>query len=205
MNAPDLADLPLRELLERLAAPTPAPGGGSAAAAVCGVAASLVQMAAGFGPRPDAPPAGGASLERAGARASELRALALELAEAEMSSYAPVLKALRRPASDPARGQRLSEALTSASVVPLRIAATGAEVAALAARTAAECRPHLNGDAITAALLAGGACSAASRLVQINLASEAGDPRLQQAANFADQAAASSEAALATGSASSSR
>jgi formiminotetrahydrofolate cyclodeaminase len=199
MNAPDLADLPLRELLERLAAPTPAPGGGSAAAVVCGVAASLVQMAAGFGTRPDAPLADGASLERAGARAGELRALALELAEAEMSSYAPVLEALHRPSADPERRQRLSQALADASVTPLRIAATGAEVAGLAARTAAECRPHLTGDAITAALLAGGACSAASTLVQINLASEAGDPRLEQAATFARQAAASGETALATG------
>ncbi len=199
MSAPDLADLPLRELLERLAATTPAPGGGSAAAVVCGVAASLVQMAAGFGPRPDAPPVDGAALERAGARASELRALALELAEAEMTSYAPVLQALRRPASDPERDQRLTEALASASAVPLRIAATGAEVAALAARTAAECRPHLSGDAITAALLASGASSAASRLVQINLASEAGDARLEQAANFARQAAAAGQAAVATG------
>jgi methenyltetrahydrofolate cyclohydrolase len=199
MNAPDLADLPLRELLERLAAPTPAPGGGSAAAVVCGVAASLVQMAAGFGPRPDAPPADGASLEGAGVRAGELRALALELAEAEMSSYAPVLEALRRPASDPERSQRLSQALAGASVTHLRIAATGAEVAALAARTATECSPHLTGDAITAALLAGGACSAASKLVQINLVSEAGDPRLEQAANFAREAAASGETALATG------
>lgn len=199
MNAPDLSDLPLPELLERLAAPTPAPGGGSAAAVVCGVAASLVQMAAGFGPRPDAPPADSASLEGAGARAGELRALALELAQAEMSSYAPVLEALRRPASDPERGQRLSQALSNASVTPLRIAATGAEVAALAARTAAECHRHLTGDAITAALLAGGACSAASTLVRINLASEAGDPRLEQAANFARQAAASGETALATG------
>jgi formiminotetrahydrofolate cyclodeaminase len=199
MKAPDLADLPLRELLERLATPTPAPGGGSAAAVVCGVAASLVQMAAGFGSRPDAPPADRASLEGVGVRAGELRALALELAEAEMSSYAPVLEALRRPASDPERGQRLSRALAGASATPLRIAATGAEVAALAARTATECSPHLTGDAITAALLAGGACSAASKLVQINLASEAGDPRLEQAAKFARQAAASGETALATG------
>lgn len=130
------------------------------------------------------------------ARAASLRGRALELADAELRSYAPVLEALRRPASDPERAQRLDEALAIAAVTPLQIAATGAELAELAAQTARECSPHLSGDAITAAVLADGACCAASRLVEINLSSHAGDPRRAQAAQFAREAAASREVAL---------
>jgi formiminotetrahydrofolate cyclodeaminase len=83
--------------------------------------------------------------------------------------------------------------------VPLRIAGVGAELAALAAQTARRSSPHLVGDAITAALLAEAACRGAARLVEINLAGDAGDPRLQQGAELARDAAAARETALATG------
>ena len=49
-----LTELPLRELLERLAAGTPAPGGGSAAAITCAVAAALAEMASALSHAPTA-------------------------------------------------------------------------------------------------------------------------------------------------------
>ena len=43
-----LADLPLGEVLERVAARTPAPGAGSSLALTCALAAALAEMAARF-------------------------------------------------------------------------------------------------------------------------------------------------------------
>src|ERR1700761_7082737 len=103
--------LPLTELLERVAAPTPAPGGGSSAGVTCALAAALVEMAAGFET--------GARAGERGAAAAQLRARALELAEQDLTSYEPVLQALRRPADDADRPARLTAALRAAAAAPL--------------------------------------------------------------------------------------
>jgi formiminotetrahydrofolate cyclodeaminase len=173
------------EVLDRLAARTPAPGGGSAAALACATAAALVEMAASF--------ADGAT--EAAARAGTLRARALELAEADQDSYPPVLAAARLAADDPARPAALAAALSGAAEIPLEVARIGAELAALAAALAGDGSRYLAGDAVTAALLAEAACGAAAALVEINL-SDAGDSRPDQAAQLVADATAAREQAL---------
>ncbi|HET8757486.1 MAG TPA: cyclodeaminase/cyclohydrolase family protein, partial [Solirubrobacteraceae bacterium] len=116
-----LGEQRLADVLDAVAAPTPAPGGGSTAGIVCALAAALVEMVAGIGD-------GDVAAVRA------LRARALDLAEQELSSYAPVLEARRLPADDPARPGRIAAALEQASAAPREIAAVAAEVAALAER-----------------------------------------------------------------------
>ena len=192
-----LAELSLGELLERLGAATPAPGGGSAAALACGLAAGLVEMAAGFGARAGASDGQHQVLERARRRGRELCARSLELAEHELDSYAPVLAALRLVADDPERPRRLARALSEASRVPLEVAAIGAELAGLAAEAVSAGSRHLEGDAVTAAVLAEGGCRSAVALVQANLAADREDRRLQRAAEYAREAAAAREQALA--------
>ncbi|MGH2949557.1 MAG: cyclodeaminase/cyclohydrolase family protein, partial [Solirubrobacteraceae bacterium] len=134
----------LEELLEAVAERTPAPGGGAAAAWACALAASLAEMAG-------------------EERAAPLRALALELAERDMRAYAPVLEA-QRSGSDP------SAALSAAADSTIAIARAAAEVAGLAEKAATSGRQALRGDAVTGALLAEAACSAAVRLTELNLA-----------------------------------
>lgn len=190
-----LAELPLAELLERIAAATPTPGGGSASAVACSLAAGLVEMAAGF-----APDEGSTR-----ARAAELRAHALALADRELRSYVPVLEALRLPADDPRRPARLTEARSSASEAPLQIAAVAAELAGLAAEIAHDGSPHLAGDAAAAALIAESACRAAAQLVRLNLADHGEDPRSDQADALAARAAAARTYALASGARTASR
>jgi formiminotetrahydrofolate cyclodeaminase len=196
MNQTDgtLADLPLGELLAQFAAPTSAPGGGSAVALACALAAALVEMAAGFWDGRD----GVAEAGEVAGRAAELRGQAVDLAEIELDSYPPVLEAMRLPASDEHREQRLREARSEASAAPRRLAGVGAELAELAARVARTGSPHLVGDAVTAALLAESACRGAAELVEINLAGEPGDPRRQRAAELAKAAASARQDALAT-------
>jgi formiminotetrahydrofolate cyclodeaminase len=163
----------LSDLLDELAAQTPAPGGGTSAAWATAIAAALVEMAARFTP--------GASAERA----AELRAHALELAEHELSAYAPVLEASRLPKDDPSRAERLTKALSDAADSPLEIARTATEVQSLARELAETGNKTLEGDANTAAELAQAACRAAARLVEINLQRTPDDPRLTEARQLA--------------------
>jgi formiminotetrahydrofolate cyclodeaminase len=180
-----LADLPLSELLECVAARTPAPGGGSAAAVTCALAAGLVEMAARFAP--DGSPAAGVA-ERAG----ELRGICLGLAEEDVRAYTPVLEALRLPAAEPDRLKRLAAARWEASQPPLGVAQAGAQVAELGVIAGRSGSPHLIGDAIAGVLLAAAASRAAAELVAINLADAPGDPRRQSAGESAERAAQAS-------------
>ena len=153
-----LADQLLAHLLDAVAAPTPAPGGGSSAAIACALAAALVEMAAGIAD------AGGVDAVRVRA----LRARALELAEQELSSYAPVLEARRLPAGEPARRARIAAALEEASAVPREIGAVAAEIVVLAERVGAQSSAAVRGDAETGRLLAEAAGTAAALLVETN-------------------------------------
>jgi formiminotetrahydrofolate cyclodeaminase len=102
-DVPGLTDLPLTELLERFAARTAAPGGGSAAATACALAAALVQMAAEFDLAPESKPTA--------RRASVLRSQALELGDRDLRAYAPVLEAFALPGEDESRSARIAAAL----------------------------------------------------------------------------------------------
>ncbi|MGH2798298.1 MAG: cyclodeaminase/cyclohydrolase family protein, partial [Thermoleophilaceae bacterium] len=120
-----LGEQQLASFLDEVARATPAPGGGSSAALAVALAAALVEMSAGL-----------AGDSEAASRTSDLRAQALELAERELTSYAPVLDALRLPRDDPSRSARVDEALLEASRTPVAIAEGAAEVAELGAAAA---------------------------------------------------------------------
>ena len=126
-------------------------------------------------------------------RAGEMRTRALELAEAELHAYEPVLEALRLPRDDPERAARVSEAETDASKSPLEIARVAADLAELAAELAINGNPNLTGDAIAGALLAEAAAQAASRLVAINLSE---GREVDEAADHARRAGAARERAI---------
>ena len=173
-----LASSSVAELLAEVAAPKPAPGGGSSAAVAVALAAALVEMCG-------------------DERAAALRERALELAEADLGSYAPVIEAQRLPADDPDRPKRLRAARSEASTVPLEIAELGCEVAELAAAAARGARRSVEGDATVGALLAEAAARGAARLVELNLAEQPADPRLAAARELAARAwAARSELRL---------
>jgi methenyltetrahydrofolate cyclohydrolase len=129
------------------------------------------------------------------ARAGELRARALELAEVELHAYEPVLEALRLPHDDPQRAERVHAAQAEASQSPLEIARVAAELAELGAELARTGNPNLAGDAIAGALLAEAAAQAAARLVAINLTEGV---EVAEADGLARGALAARDAALAT-------
>lgn len=159
----DFLDLTVRELLEEVAAPTPAPGAGSVVAVAAGLAASLAAMAAGLSAD---------QLEDSDAlvsRAREAQARVSPLAQRDADAYAAVLAAMRRPKDDPGRAHAVQRALEEASDIPLEVAEAAAGVVELAERVASQGNPRLRGDALAAASLARSAVEAAATLVELNL------------------------------------
>jgi methenyltetrahydrofolate cyclohydrolase len=180
-------DEPVRGFLDQLAARTPAPGGGGAAAVTGAMAAGLVAMAARFS---------ATRLPGAGELADEadgLRRRLAQLADMDARAYTAVLEAFRLPAEDAQREARRREALRGAALVPLEIAGIGARVAAMAAQVAEAGNPNLRGDAVTGAVLAAASARSAACLVDINVGLGGLDPglsrRAAQAAADADDAA----------------
>jgi formiminotetrahydrofolate cyclodeaminase len=110
--------------------------------------------------------------------------MAAQLGDMDARAYTAVLAS---------RGPEREEALLAAAMVPLEIAAIGAQVAGLAVRVAEAGNPNLRGDAVTGALLAAASARSAASLVDINVRLGGLDPELSRRA--ARAAADASDAA----------
>lgn len=139
-------DQALGDLLDLVAEPTPAPGGGTVAAVTASLAAGLVAMA---------------GAENADDVAA-LRRRAAALADEDAAAYSAVVQARRA-------GVPVNDALMRATEVPLEIAATAAEIARCAAEVFLSGRLAVRGDVATALLLAEGATRSAAFLVEVNV------------------------------------
>ena len=181
-NTPsEYLDLPLGEFLDLVASGNPAPGGGSVAAVAVALAAGLSGMAARL--------SAGQLTEGLAERADAARLRVATLARIDAESYGRVLDAYREPDSE-TRRERVSDALSGASDVPLAVAEVGNEVADIAARLVEEGNTNLVGDAITAVLLAEAGVRAAVTLAEINLsAANLDDDRLGRANELVDETA----------------
>jgi formiminotetrahydrofolate cyclodeaminase len=173
-------DQPVRGFLDQVAARTPAPGGGVAAAVTGAMAAGLVAMAARF-----------STTRMPGAsdladQADELRLMAAQLADMDARAYTNVLDVFRRRGdADQGWEAQRREALLAAAKVPLEIAEIGARVAALAVRVAEDGNPNLCGDAVTGALLGAASARSAAGLVDINVRLGGLDPEVSERATRA--------------------
>ena len=185
-TTPDYLDLSLGEFLDLVASGEPAPGGGSVAAVAVALAAGLSGMAARLSTDQlaDAP--------ALAYRADASRRRVASLARADAESYRRVLDAVRlaREPDPEARRARIRDALSEAAAVPLVVAEVGNEVAGIAARLVEEGNPNLEGDAMTAVLLADAGVRAAAMLARINLSSaNVEDNRLGRANELLDETA----------------
>ena len=192
-TTPDYLELSLGEFLDRVASGGPAPGGGSVAAVAVALAAALSGMSARLSADQlaDAP--------ELADRADASRRRVAPLARADAASYGRVLDAYHLPREpDPeTRTERIRDALSGAADVPLAIAEVGNEVAGIAARLVEEGNPNLEGDAMTAVLLAEVGVRAAAALAEINLSSaNVEDERLGRANRLVDMTAATVRRAI---------
>ena len=173
----------VEQLCDEFAAPLPSPCGGSAAAVVAAVAASLVIMI-GRG-SPDWPEGEGAA-----AAAVSLREQLLLLAEMDVEAVEAVILAAREQRAGLGETD-LVPALLRACEVPLAVAEHAAEVAVLARSAGREGRQPMRADADAAASLASASTEVAAAIVTANLAAAQlldSDPevlRLREAARAA--------------------
>jgi formiminotetrahydrofolate cyclodeaminase len=187
----ELLDVPVRELLSRVTAETPAPGGGSIAALVAALAAGLVEtVARGSGDWPD-----GRGLV---AQAKTLRERVEPLAQRNAEAYERALVALRLPTTLEAevRSDTIGRSLSQAAEVPLAIALVAADVAEAAAAASEGCDAATCADASVAAVLAESAARGAAHLVAINLTTTEDDERVVRARRAAELAADAAKRAL---------
>jgi len=180
MTSPSLpersfADLSITGWLDALAAATPTPGGGSAAALAAAMGAALAAMVAGLTigrPRYAAVEAEMAVILR---RAETLRNELMAATDLDAAAYGAVMAAYRLPKEDERqraeRAAAIRLALRRAAEVPLSVAEAAVELLHLAERAAALGNANASTDAAVAALLAHAGLHGAARNVRINLRS----------------------------------
>jgi glutamate formiminotransferase/formiminotetrahydrofolate cyclodeaminase len=185
MAAPlDFSSQDVAEFCDTISAETSAPGGGSVAAVVGAMAASLTSMAARFSKEQWEDAAG------AVAQAEALKARLLPLADEDARAYENVLLALRLPkdVDEELRDAAIGDALSRATDVPLAIAEASVDVATLACELAQRGNQNLHGDAAAAVFLAEAVVRTSANLVEVNLATREGDERLDRAREFVETA-----------------
>jgi methenyltetrahydrofolate cyclohydrolase len=184
MREPDrLAELPVRELIGRLASKAPTPGGGSAAALAGAVGAALVEMVAELTIGRTSSPADEALVRGIHSAATARRTELLELAELDASAYDAVIAARGLPrVTDDERADRavhVAEAIREATRIPLQVAESAADVLRLAERIAPLGNPNAASDAGVAAQLASASVRGALLNVRINLPTLGADEPLR--------------------------
>jgi formiminotetrahydrofolate cyclodeaminase len=171
-------ELPVGEFLDALAAGTPAPGGGAAAALVVAQSAALCAMSARLSTRQIA----GERVQQLISDAERIDRAAASLMDLDAQAYQGVIEATRAAKAaapgTPGTAEATAAALSHAAEVPLRVVELGVQSASLARELAANGNQALRGDAKTAGLLAQAGGRAAAALVRINLASAPADERL---------------------------
>jgi glutamate formiminotransferase/formiminotetrahydrofolate cyclodeaminase len=182
-----LVDATLTGFTEKLAARTPTPGGGSAAAYVGALGAGLGQMVVAY----STPSTGGAdpALGRAARELERLRRSLLALVDADSDAFESVRAARRaRKASpdDPAASAGVGAALRKAAEVPLETAGQAREALVLLAEVAPLIKPTIASDLTSARALLRAAVEGALANVAFNLAdlTAAGVPTTDLSATY---------------------
>ena len=197
-----------QSFLDELAAGTPTPGGGSAAAYAAAMAAALVAMVARLTIGKKKYAAVEARMQAIAAQADALRAALAAAVERDARVFEAVLAASRLPkqteADEAERQAALEGATREAAAVPLDVARQAALTIELAAEVAETGNANAVSDALSAAALAHAGLMAAAANVRVNAAglrdSSAAKPWLEELGELEGRAAsaeARAQAALA--------
>jgi glutamate formiminotransferase / formiminotetrahydrofolate cyclodeaminase len=157
--------------VEQLAAPTAAPGGGSAAAASAAMAAALATMVASMSRGKKAYLQYERELSELIARLGPLRESLKAAIDADAESFNVVMKAYRQAKESPDAHGMIDAALKQATSVPLGVAESAREIAAIVEKLRPITNPNMKSDLTTAAALARAAIEGAAANVEINLES----------------------------------
>ena len=170
-----LLSLPADALLDRFASSDPTPGGGSAAALVGALAASLVEMVAGLSKTRTGAAEEREKLDSAKASASRAGARLRQLVDLDTDAYNAVTAAYKMPkATDEEKATRsaaIAKAMRQATEVPLETCERSAEVLRAAALALAHGNSNAASDVRTAIALCRAALDAGAENVRANVAS----------------------------------
>lgn len=168
MTTTPLAKLAIDDALAQLAAKSPTPGGGAAAALVGAVGAALAGMVVSYSVGKKSLAQHETHLREAQARLERLRTLCLTLADEDAQAYALVNELTRLPESDTRRAQELPSAARAAVDVPLALQAACAEMTRICQDLTSTSNRQLRSDLAIAAVCADAAGRAAKWNVLIN-------------------------------------
>lgn len=202
-----LAGIRPADFLDQLAAATPTPGGGAAAAQAGAMAAALTAMVARLSMGKKRFEAIEPRMREIAAEADDLRRRLTDARDRDSAAFEAVLEAMRLPregeAEKAARASAIEQATLAAALVPQEVAIDAARAAELAAEAAETGNPNAVSDAASAVALARAALQAAAWNVRINaqsLRDASAVPewtrRLEEAARRMQAAEQRAEAAL---------
>lgn len=170
-----IADEPVGEFLEALAAASATPGGGSATALIAAVAAALVSMVCRLSLDRKETVAVRGEMAAAFESAQGLRQRLIGLMDEDVGAFDAVMRAYALPkngeAERAARSQAIQAALRTATLAPLACAHACGEVLELARSVAGMGHSNAAGEAGVAALTAHAALHCAALNVRINAGS----------------------------------
>jgi formiminotetrahydrofolate cyclodeaminase len=170
-----LANLKITEYLEKAAAGTAVPGGGSVAALNASLAAGLTEMVANLTIGKKGYEAVADEMHDIAGRTAELREKLTAAIDRDADAYSAVMAAFKLPkATDPEkelRQQEIQKAIKQAALVPLEVANHAVKVIDLAGRAVNSGNKNAVTDGVVAAMNARTAALAALYNVKINLVS----------------------------------
>jgi len=170
-----LANLKITEYLEKAAAGTAVPGGGSVAALNASLAAGLTEMVANLTIGKKGYEAVADEMHDIAGRTAELREKLTAAIDRDAEAYSAVMAAFKLPkATDPEkalRKQEIQKAFKQAALVPLEVANHAVKVIDLAGRAIDSGNKNAVTDGVVAAMNARTAALAALYNVKINLVS----------------------------------
>jgi len=157
----DLSAVPVARFLDRLAEKTPTPGGGSVAALTAALSCALARMVAAYSKPPAQPLA---------KRLHNADLMLRKLLSEDIAAYQALSATQAEAKADPAKEPQRQDALLTAALVPLEIAATATTALAAMDELKSLANKGLLCDLVVAASVGEAAVRAAGGLVRINLA-----------------------------------
>jgi len=157
------------EFLDQLAAPVPAPGGGSAAAYAGALAAALVMMFAGLTLAKKSYEPVHFEMKKILSEAAELKNALSAAVEQDAQAYARVLAAYKLPKDSSTRDDAIQEAMQGAAAMPLRVGEMAARVMQLAQEARGTGLKSAASDVTVAMFMAHAAIKSAALNVRTNL------------------------------------
>ena len=155
--------------VEQLAAPIPAPGGGSASAAAGAMAAGLGGMVAGMSRGKKAYVQYEQQLSEAIRRLAEIREELKASIDADAASFNEVMAAFKKAKDNPEAQREVDATLKNATIIPLTVAERAREVWTSVASLKPLSTPTLASDIAVGSALANAATEGALANVEINL------------------------------------